>query len=49
MLLADFKLVIFNIISCYVKSNRRQEARQADLRQDRFDGERANEREPHLS
>lgn len=33
MLLADFKLVIFNIISCYVKSKRRQAARQADLRQ----------------
>ena len=32
MLLADFKLVIFNIISrCYVKSKRRQAARQADL------------------
>ena len=34
MLLADFKLVIFNIICrCYVKSKRRQAARQADLRQ----------------
>lgn len=34
VLLADFKLVIFNIICrCYVKSKRRQAARQADLRQ----------------
>ena len=34
MLLADFKLVIVNIICrCYVKSNRKQAARQADLRQ----------------
>ena len=33
-MLADFKLVIVNIICrCYVKSKRRQAARQADLRQ----------------
>ena len=34
MLLADFKLVIFNIVCrCYVKSKRRQAERQADLGQ----------------